>query len=486
MEETDRGEGEGEGEKVWKSNYDGVVVRSLTKRLATRGRLQCKICDTKFRFRDRFKRHMREYHNWCIGCGGQISPDNMDAHQAQCAPLLALDRQEAMRFKCSICHELFPHATMVKIHQQQVHGVQPLPHFHRSELFPCKICGKKLMKQHMKRHVELHSTPKTVREPNSFMCEICAKTFNVKTSLLAHIEKKHTNPRKKKPQPRPDVYRCKKCSEEFPTPGKLMYHRNKAHGQEFLCELCPQTCINKFSLETHMRTHTGVRPYSCVQCQRRFNTASTLKKHQISHSSHRPFSCQLCPAAFARRDKLRHHVQRVHEKLKPYQCEYCQRRFADRGMLVTHTRSHTGHKPYCCDLCDAQFARGDYLKKHKATHARRGHTNAATRSDTHTGNTNTTHKHFLCTEKSTHAPHSATNNRTHSTWFTCGVCTVSFTDRDMLLMHMNTHTDCSNSQNSVEHSNSLHEVNPSNSPNGEPQPFSLFARQGWYTKPSGF
>jgi len=79
---------------------------------------------------------------------------------------------------------------------------------------------------------------------------------------------------------------------------------------------CPvDTCRRRFtqssSLTTHMRTHSGARPYVCGRCGRAFADSSTLKKHVRVHTGARPYHCDVCPAAFSQSGNLRRH-RRIH------------------------------------------------------------------------------------------------------------------------------------------------------------------------------
>ncbi|KAB0801143.1 hypothetical protein PPYR_05497 [Photinus pyralis] len=75
-------------------------------------------------------------------------------------------------------------------------------------------------------------------------------------------------------------------------------------------------------------------------------------------SSPSSIKCTYCGRVFPREKSLQAHL-RTHTGERPYVCDYprCSRRFTQSGQLKTHQRLHTGEKPFMCTAanCDRKF-----------------------------------------------------------------------------------------------------------------------------------
>ncbi|KAG0718286.1 Zinc finger protein 367 [Chionoecetes opilio] len=78
--------------------------------------------------------------------------------------------------------------------------------------------------------------------------------------------------------------------------------------------------------------------------------------------------CPICNRVFPREKSLQAHL-RTHTGERPYQCDYpqCTKAFTQSGQLKTHQRLHTGEKPFICSApgCASRFT---HANRHCAEH----------------------------------------------------------------------------------------------------------------------
>ncbi|KAJ0051096.1 hypothetical protein NL108_013831 [Boleophthalmus pectinirostris] len=102
----------------------------------------------------------------------------------------------------------------------------------------------------------------------------------------------------------------------------------------FSCSVCKKTFPQKRNLKSHMRVHTGERPYHCIPCGLSFKFQQNFNQHDLT----------------------------VHRKDKPFRCRVCKKDFVDKSEMIVHRSSHDSS--FSCSICDKVFNSKKYLRRH--------------------------------------------------------------------------------------------------------------------------
>ena len=120
-----------------------------------------------------------------------------------------------------------------------------------------------------------------------------------------------------------------------------------------------------------MAKHIGkeVKRFNCNFCEKSYGTSYTLNRHVRSHTGERPFQCEQCEKSFTDMSYLRPHIMKVHNKISEkrdvkLKCDICDKYFSSRMTLKTHNLLHIGEKTFDCELCDKTFETKSNLNDH--------------------------------------------------------------------------------------------------------------------------
>ncbi|KAH3870086.1 zinc finger protein 732-like [Dreissena polymorpha] len=190
-----------------------------------------------------------------------------------------------------------------------------------------------------------------------------------------------------------------------------------------ICEHCAKTFKQKRDYETHLRVHTGERPFKCEDCGMAFKVKSGLKEHMLIHKGIKPHGCPHCDQFFRSQRTLQNHI-RTHTGEKPFECEVCSKRFTQSGGLKTHMKTHTGEKPFVCQYegCGLRFALKKTLKYHENTHT------GVKRYQCH-------YCSKIFSRKDQCVSHIRRIHLEDKEKFECAVCSKTFTEKSSLLRH---------------------------------------------------
>ncbi|KAM7410592.1 hypothetical protein PAMA_001837 [Pampus argenteus] len=173
---------------------------------------------------------------------------------------------------------------------------------------------------------------------------------------------------KKKNRNNPDKKTLKKCEDDKTSRLFAAMKKRSAFDAEhrpFKCSHCPWAFKKLCNLQSHLQTHTGLKPHVCDICGKAYSHQGTLQQHKRLHTGERPYHCPFCVKTYICR-MVEH--QKIHTGLRPYVCTVCSKCFTKSSNLTEHEAIHSGQRPHKCAECGVAFALPSRLVRHQYVH----------------------------------------------------------------------------------------------------------------------
>ena len=178
----------------------------------------------------------------------------------------------------------------------------------KEKIYKCREVACAYACYTIKMFIEHMDKVHDIKKP--FVCDQCGVSYKFKANLDEH-KAKHSS----------TYFACDKCDKKFQSKSGLYVHRRDQHTsivRSVKCDVCSFVSKGMRNLKKHKETHNkaSYSRYPCLYCYKTFRNRNSLNVHVLTHNGVRPFSCNLCKKTFKRSHHLYSHLKCVDHRNK--------------------------------------------------------------------------------------------------------------------------------------------------------------------------
>ncbi|XP_023222715.1 ras-responsive element-binding protein 1-like isoform X1 [Centruroides sculpturatus] len=159
---------------------------------------------------------------------------------------------------------------------------------------------------------------------------------------------------------------------------RICVDKDTADPKEVLC--CPVCDERDFptphSFTVHIRKHNIVnQSNTCIVCKKKLSSASSLDRHMLTHSGERPFPCKFCDTAFTTNGNMHRHMRTHADKVdvSKFKVPTKRKAISDAESVPVVKKANIEEDKECkeqimCPVCCQTFLSECDLQSHMVTH----------------------------------------------------------------------------------------------------------------------
>lgn len=333
----------GEG---FESNLD-LCSHSESKHVKDSKEFFCDLCAFSSKRKKNVERHILAVHMKCFkficpanDCKRQYTT------QASLRLHCVRDHDEISPFKCEKCKQKFSCESLLKIHRQrltcrprrnkgagrkQIEKTLACPHcdFRTAHQFSltqhvnlihlnirkswkCSHCEN----TEFSNRISLSQHMFSFHNLSHIRCPDCDQAFTSESQLQAHKKDLKCNARKATESDYEESdsgVKCTLCNRSYKTKKEWITHYFNHHKFNKICDVCGVQLSTYASLKNHKKTiHEKIKAFQCTECPKKFSAKHTLEFHLNTHSGIKPYGCKFCSFKASDRSSISKHQKKLH------------------------------------------------------------------------------------------------------------------------------------------------------------------------------